>query len=84
MIRILSWLLIIAIFVAGSAAKGEERPTFLGGGGATTGQNWISARAAKLTDTKPEAYDAAMHKIPDKKSSADPWGDVRPAKGEQQ
>ena len=25
-----------------------------------------------------------QHKIPDKKSSADPWGDVRPAKGEQQ
>jgi hypothetical protein len=24
------------------------------------------------------AYDAAMKKIPDKKSSADPWGDVRP------
>ena len=31
-----------------------------------------------------KAYDAAMHKIPDKKSSADPWGDVRPAKGKQQ
>jgi len=26
-----------------------------------------------------KAYDAAMHKIPDKKSSADPWSDVRPA-----
>jgi hypothetical protein len=25
-------------------------------------------------------YDAAMKKIPDKKSSGDPWGDVRPAK----
>ena len=54
MIRILSWLLIVAIFVAGSAAKGEERPTFLGGGGATTCQDWINARAAKLTDTKPD------------------------------
>ena len=30
-IRNLSWLIIIAIFVAGSAAKGEERPPFLGG-----------------------------------------------------
>jgi hypothetical protein len=26
-----------------------------------------------------KAYDAAIHKIPDKKSSADPWSDVRPA-----
>jgi hypothetical protein len=25
-------------------------------------------------------YDAAMKKIPDKKSSGDPWGDIRPAK----
>jgi hypothetical protein len=24
------------------------------------------------------AYDAAMKKIPDKKSSGDPWGDIRP------
>jgi hypothetical protein len=24
-------------------------------------------------------YDAAMKKIPDKKSSGDPWGDIRPA-----
>ena len=26
-----------------------------------------------------DAYNAAMKKIPDKKSSADPWGDIRPA-----
>jgi hypothetical protein len=25
-------------------------------------------------------YDAAMKKIPDKKSSGDPWGDIRPNK----
>jgi len=31
-----------------------------------------------------KAYEAAIHKIPDKKSSADPWGDVRPAKNKQQ
>jgi len=32
-----------------------------------------------------KAYEAAMHKIPEKKSSTDPWGDVRrPAKGKQQ
>ncbi len=24
------------------------------------------------------AYEAAMQKIPDKKASADPWGDIRP------
>ena len=29
-IRNLSWLIIIAIFVAGTAAKGEERLPFLG------------------------------------------------------
>jgi hypothetical protein len=33
------------------------------------------------------AYEAAVHKIPDKKVSADPWGDIRPgaanAKGKQ-
>jgi len=28
----------------------------------------------KATD---KAYDAAMHKIPDKKAPADPWADVR-------
>ena len=52
-IRNLSWLIIIAIFVAGSAAKGEERLPFLGAG-ATTCQGWINARAAKLSDTKPD------------------------------
>jgi hypothetical protein len=31
-----------------------------------------------------KAYEAAIHKIPDKKSSADPWSDVRPAKSKQQ
>jgi hypothetical protein len=25
------------------------------------------------------AYDAALHKIPDKKSAVDPWGNIRPA-----
>ena len=40
-IRNLSWLIIIAIFVASSAAKGEERPPFLGAG-ATTCQGWIT------------------------------------------
>jgi hypothetical protein len=29
-------------------------------------------------------YEATMHKLPDKKSSADPWSDVRPAKSKQQ
>ena len=27
------------------------------------------------------AYEATMRKVPDKKSSADPWGDLRSAKG---
>jgi hypothetical protein len=31
-----------------------------------------------------QAFEAAIHKLPDKKSSPDPWGDVRPAKGKQQ
>jgi hypothetical protein len=32
-----------------------------------------------------KAYEAAMHEIPEKKSSTDPWGDARrPAKGKQQ
>ncbi len=26
------------------------------------------------------AYDAAMKKIPDKKSSGDPWGEIRPGR----
>ncbi|MBV1698253.1 MAG: hypothetical protein KGK33_13775 [Hyphomicrobiales bacterium] len=26
-----------------------------------------------------EAYQAAIKKIPDKKTSADPWGNIRPA-----
>jgi hypothetical protein len=30
-----------------------------------------------------KAYEAAIRKLPDKKSSADPWGDVRPAKSKQ-
>ena len=30
------------------------------------------------------AYEAAVQKIPDKKSSADPWGNVRPARIKQQ
>ena len=35
----------------------------------------------KATD---KAYQAAIRKLPDKKSSADPWGDVRPTKNKQQ
>jgi hypothetical protein len=27
------------------------------------------------------AYEATMRKVPDKKSSSDPWGDLRSAKG---
>jgi hypothetical protein len=30
-----------------------------------------------------KAYEAAIRKLPDKKSAADPWGDVRPAKSKQ-
>jgi hypothetical protein len=30
-----------------------------------------------------KAYQAVIRKLPDKKSSADPWGDVRPAKSKQ-
>jgi len=45
MIRTLSWLTIIAIFTAGTAARGEERLLFLGGHGATTCQRWTTARA---------------------------------------
>jgi len=29
------------------------------------------------------AYEATMRKVPDKKSSADPWGDLRSAKSKQ-
>jgi hypothetical protein len=29
--------------------------------------------------TNDRAYDAALHKIPDKKSAVDPWGNIRPA-----
>jgi hypothetical protein len=31
--------------------------------------------------TLDSAYEATMRKVPDKKSSADPWGDLRSAKG---
>jgi hypothetical protein len=31
-----------------------------------------------------KAYEATLHKLPDKKSSADPWGDIRPAKAKSQ
>jgi hypothetical protein len=31
-----------------------------------------------------QAYEAAIQELPDKKSSADPWGDVRPAKAKSQ
>ena len=60
MIRSLSWIVIIAIFVAGGAAKGEERLPFLGDVGATTCQGWINARAAKLSDTKPDGTDLIL------------------------
>lgn len=49
MIRILSWLAIVAAFTAGTAARGEEgeeRLLFLGGNGAVTCQHWTTARAA--------------------------------------
>ena len=45
-IRNLSWLIIIAIFVAGTAAKGEERLPFLGAG-ATTCQGSIRRSSGK-------------------------------------
>jgi hypothetical protein len=29
-------------------------------------------------------YEATIHKLPNKKTSADPWGDIRPTKNKQQ
>ena len=57
MIRILSWLVIIATFVAASAAKGEElkgeeRLPFLGGHGAIPCPEWTGLREAKLKNEK--------------------------------
>ena len=51
-IRNLSWPLIIAFFVAGSAGKGEERSLFLGGHGAIPCPEWTGLREAKVRNEK--------------------------------
>ena len=39
-----------------------------------------TAEEIERRNARDRDYDAAMKKIPDKKSSGDPWGDIRPNK----
>ncbi len=69
----------IVLLVTGAAAAQSNLSVPFNPKGPPPSQEQIDRQRAA-----DKAYDAAMHKIPDKKSSADPWGDVRPAKGKQQ
>jgi hypothetical protein len=39
----------------------------------------LSKEQVEKQNAADEAYNAAMKKIPDRNSSADPWGNIRPA-----
>jgi hypothetical protein len=57
--------------------------------GMAAAQETLGIPVKALTPTTPEdiekqkandrAYNAALHKIPDKKPAADPWGNIRPS-----
>ena len=52
MIKVLSWLAIVAVLTVGTAARGEERLLFLGGHGAIPCQEWTDLREAMLKKKK--------------------------------
>jgi hypothetical protein len=75
----------IVLLVAGPAvaqSNGDASPSKLG--------IPIVPQSAPLTPEQIERqksldrdYEATMRKLPNKKTSADPWGDIRPAKNKQ-
>jgi hypothetical protein len=76
---------VAVVLIAGAAAAQSS-----GGGGAPQSNLSVPIvpQAAPPTREQLErqkaldsAYEATMRKVPDKKSSADPWGDLRSAKG---
>jgi hypothetical protein len=62
---------LVAFFAGGAAAQGPSIPV-----NPKTPPTQEEIARQRATD---QAYDAAIKKIPDKKSSADPWGDIRPS-----
>jgi hypothetical protein len=77
---------VVILLIAGDAAAQPDTSTPQ----SNLGVPFLPGRQPSSTPEQVErqkaidrAYDATMHKLPDKKSSADPWGDVRPAKKQQ-
>jgi hypothetical protein len=74
MLRRLIYASTIACLFAGPAlAQGQEKPSIPLSYKPPPTQEEIEKQ--KAAD---KAYDAAIEKIPDKKASSDPWGNIRP------
>jgi len=72
MLRRLIWAgALVAFFAGGAAVQAQGIPV-----NPKRPPTQEEIERQKATD---QAYDAAVKKIPDKKSSADPWGIVRPS-----
>ena len=80
MLRRLMLVSAIAVLSAGPAAAQMESPGTQGSGiGIPVNQQRPpSAEEIEKQKATDKAYDAAIHKIPDKKASTDPWGAIRP------
>ncbi len=66
---------IVAVFSGSAAAQDiNETP-----GISLNPRKQLSPEQIEKQKATDEAYRAAMKKIPDRNSSADPWGNVRPA-----
>jgi len=66
---------IVAFFVGSAAAQDiNDKP-----GISLNPRKQLSPEQIEKQKAADQAYQAAMKKIPDKSSSGDPWGNVRPA-----
>ena len=67
----------VAFFAGTAAARAQESQSTLGIPLKTTKP--LTQEEIERRKANDRAYDAALHKIPDKKSAVDPWGNIRPA-----
>jgi hypothetical protein len=73
MLRVLIRTCVCVCFLAGAAFAQD------GVGVPINPKRALTPEEAARKKASDEAYQAAINKIPDKKSPADPWGTIRPA-----
>jgi hypothetical protein len=71
---------IVALFTVPTAAQVNQTPSQSNLSIPLNQKPPPTAEQIERQKARDRDYDAAMKKIPDKKASGDPWGDIRPAK----